>query len=255
MRVSIWRQFSSNHSNSFVVVGKFATPEQAQQVAEQLRADIKTVNDFWNSLSEADYETWHALRATKPTPPEEALKAKYGLWATDGDGNPRGIEWLDFGIVENLANVVQVYRELVFIENAFETNDGQRPFDTILMRLGGQVAYWLEPGGEILKWSFEFDMPDEAEAQAFVQRVKDFFAGIKSFSIPPTDDYYVDVWDIQMQLHQQGNHVQMSDFHFSGGREHETFAAFIQFLEEHGAQNIQYTVKGEEVRFPPTSNP
>ena len=37
MRFTIWQQFSSNHSSSIVLVGKFASAEQAEEAANLLR--------------------------------------------------------------------------------------------------------------------------------------------------------------------------------------------------------------------------
>jgi len=37
MRLSIWQQFSSNHSANFEIVGTFKTEELAHQAAEELR--------------------------------------------------------------------------------------------------------------------------------------------------------------------------------------------------------------------------
>jgi len=36
MKLFIWQQFASNHSGSYTVVGKFETPEAAQQATETL---------------------------------------------------------------------------------------------------------------------------------------------------------------------------------------------------------------------------
>jgi hypothetical protein len=38
MRVTLWQEFSSNHSSDFTVVGEFPTPEAAQEAARRLRA-------------------------------------------------------------------------------------------------------------------------------------------------------------------------------------------------------------------------
>jgi hypothetical protein len=43
MRVSIWQQFSSNHSSFFTVAGIFKTVELAEKATHELRSIIKTI--------------------------------------------------------------------------------------------------------------------------------------------------------------------------------------------------------------------
>jgi hypothetical protein len=47
MRVSIWQQFSSNHSGHFWVVGTFKTVEDAQKAYDELRAMLTEI-DRWH---------------------------------------------------------------------------------------------------------------------------------------------------------------------------------------------------------------
>src|ERR1700694_4438633 len=46
MRISIWQQFSSNHSGGFEVVGVFASEEQAEVIEKQLHEMFRRIADF-----------------------------------------------------------------------------------------------------------------------------------------------------------------------------------------------------------------
>jgi hypothetical protein len=243
MRVSIWRQFSSNHSANFTIVARFPTPEQAQQVADQIRADLETVNDFWNSLNEEDRLEWQQAVFLKGriTPPELLLREKYGVWATTKQGEPVGLDWLYVNDRNLVSDVIHVYRGLIFMSNPIETTNGKEPFDAILQQLGGQIAYELEIGRSTLEWFIAFDLPDEAQVQAFMQRIRDLMNGNFSLAIPGT--YILDENDVQIR--QQGAHIEMRNF-LLRIPEHEGFAALMSFLHEQGATHIEYSHIGEE---------
>src|SRR5215475_13956899 len=51
MRISIWQQFASNHSNSFIVVGRFQTVEQAQQAYQSIRSVLQHLREGYLAVS------------------------------------------------------------------------------------------------------------------------------------------------------------------------------------------------------------
>ena len=76
MRVSIWRQFSSNHSNSFTVIGTFKTPEIAYTVADRLRTILVEIAQWYEADPEwaANYQELGLL-----SPPEVEYSEQYGI--------------------------------------------------------------------------------------------------------------------------------------------------------------------------------
>ena len=54
MKISIWRQFSSNHSNSFTVVGKFASEEDALRASNKLKQLLDDIRVMQGSDYRAD---------------------------------------------------------------------------------------------------------------------------------------------------------------------------------------------------------
>src|SRR5258707_909393 len=173
MRVSIWQQFSSNHSADFTVVGQFVSPERAEQVAEELRHILQTIGAWWEQIGD-----WKAKAAVDQqlrrkgdlTPPEKMFQAKYGVGWTSypGDNKSYPLDWATF---QGAAEGVQVYRNVVFVSPPGNTWAGAKPFDAILKALGGGVASDVEDDDFIeLVVTISFTAPDEATAEAFAQR-------------------------------------------------------------------------------------
>lgn len=72
MKVTIWHQFSSNHSASYTIVGEFPTPERAQEVREII-ADILLEIVLWH----AEEDGQKSGRA--PTEIERVIGQRYGF--------------------------------------------------------------------------------------------------------------------------------------------------------------------------------
>src|SRR5690349_18626426 len=80
MRVTLWQQFSSNHSSHFTVVGEFPTPEAAQEAAQRLRAFFDEINAWFEkpenvSLKERrdEGQLWAMSQ------PEREVSQQYGI--------------------------------------------------------------------------------------------------------------------------------------------------------------------------------
>jgi hypothetical protein len=75
MKLSLWQQFSSNHSGSYTIVGAFDTPEVAQnahRVIQQMMREIDTWNrqhppDAWRpNVIEEQYGKMYAIDWQEP---------------------------------------------------------------------------------------------------------------------------------------------------------------------------------------------
>ena len=51
MRISIWQQFSSNHSSSFTIIGTFENSEAAQRAAIEFRAILEKIVGWYQEPS------------------------------------------------------------------------------------------------------------------------------------------------------------------------------------------------------------
>jgi hypothetical protein len=168
MRVSIWRQFASNHSADFAIVGTFESAEWAAVVAEELRAALRAIGawraQFGDDEAALD-DALHDLFERKiMTPPEESLKAQYQLtWQ-------RTLDWVLSPAVADVA--VQQYEHLVIVQPPGSTWNGASPFDAILERLGGAVALTCEDRESYLVMRLSAQAPDEASAQRILDEIE-----------------------------------------------------------------------------------
>lgn len=74
MRISLWQQFSSNHSSNFTVVGKFESPKLAQKAADEFSHIFETIIDWQLQTGMFPIEG-----GTPPTPPEIEFGQKYSI--------------------------------------------------------------------------------------------------------------------------------------------------------------------------------
>jgi hypothetical protein len=128
MRLSIWQQFSSNHSSSFTVVGEFPTAEKAQQIAAELRDFLLQVHE-WRSGVGREKDKFEEFLS----PPEQIISNQYNIeW-----GNKEPIDWLD---IEDFDQYVTVFENYVFVTNALiDTHRGAKPMNALLTAMGAKT--------------------------------------------------------------------------------------------------------------------
>lgn len=90
MKLSVWQQFSSNHSAWFTVVGKFKTPDEAQKAGDEMMATLRAVQDWWDALEEDELIDWLSrVQKKELTPVEQSLAKQHGIeWSFP-------VEWHD----------------------------------------------------------------------------------------------------------------------------------------------------------------
>lgn len=127
MKISIWRQFSSNHSSRFTVVGEFQTTEAATQAVAELKALAEAISK-WYEDNPDDLEERMSGELVDPTPPEIEFGQRYQI-----DWNEYSVDWW----TDQLP--VTQYERLVFV-NGTESDVGAKPFDQLLQKIGGTPA-------------------------------------------------------------------------------------------------------------------
>lgn len=115
MKLSIWQQFSSNHSACFIVIGHFEKIEDAKKSAEHLR-------DWMQRM------IWGEDRQVA----EEELKARYDI-----EWYENGIDWN--GWFDSVDEVVQQFENEVFLMSPEGTGDSShQPFINLIEKMGAQ---------------------------------------------------------------------------------------------------------------------
>lgn len=175
MRISIWQQFSSNHSARFTIVGHFENTQQANKAADELRHILKSIVD-WNETHPELAEMWNSGDLPEPTEPEVQFSKQYGVnWGESA------IPWFWQAKVITLDNIV-------FVDSDGQADDGAQPFHSLVAKLGarvfieGQIEWddaWRQVSVEL-----SCSAPNEAVAQAIEREVKPYFE-------PPRGDVWV----------------------------------------------------------------
>ena len=139
MRISMWQQFSSNHSSSFTVAGKFEIIEHAHKAAEAIRAILRTLLDWYEQHENAIDWTAMAVGEHPATPIEQQTGEQYGIaWN-------KAVDWVVNLQTPNQA--VSTYNNYVFVSSV---SIGEKPFDELMAKLGAQVFVREENSYSIL---------------------------------------------------------------------------------------------------------
>src|SRR5258708_2887023 len=95
MRISIWQQFSSNHSADFIIVGTFNSVSEAEQSAKMLRGILRRIASYWQQLPPDEANVlW---KQGEITPVEREISHELGVeWSKRIRLNDqlRSIDWI-----------------------------------------------------------------------------------------------------------------------------------------------------------------
>jgi hypothetical protein len=170
MKISIWQQFSSNHSASFDLVGKFQTPEAAELAAKSIQHLLNTVRAWYEkNYSEAEFEERLANERVLPlTPPEDEFRKQYGLLEWQWTNS---VDWATAAYEDH----VRVFGELIVLYNASETWIGSEPFDDLLLKLGAVQVDSCVEGVDARELTIDLTCiaPNEAKAVQIMQTLLD----------------------------------------------------------------------------------
>ncbi len=169
MKLSIWQQFSSNHSADFIVIGKFTTFQKAEEVAEI----------FWRMFAEItdDRRQYKETPSISLTPKEAEIKQKYNIqteWL-------QGFQWthnVEITIVDNHLLLENKYLSQSWTNSAYI-------FEEILQAYTPQtwVADTGDSDGEFITYDLSCIAPNENLAN---QIYKKFSAMHKILTLQPS---------------------------------------------------------------------
>lgn len=168
MKITLWQQFSSNHSASFTVVGTFESADQAESVAASLRQMMREIATFWQGLSDEARQQWQAddsdEYAGQLTPVEQKWSDYFVVeWPKRGDDGYYRIDWLppDPDLAE--AGVLLVDRS-VLVSDVWVTSSPHTHIVAILEQYGASIAKTSETENLGLVVTVTCTAPDESTA-------------------------------------------------------------------------------------------
>jgi hypothetical protein len=139
MKLSIWRQFSSNHSGSFSLVGRFATEDTAREAAAKLSELARRIDEWHANPVNQNWYEQEALNDLRPlTPSEAAIPQEYGIEWED-----QGVDWYGGGH----SPVYQIERDVFF--SVGDTWCRPQPISALLTQFGAQTYEYHEFGDVI----------------------------------------------------------------------------------------------------------
>jgi hypothetical protein len=141
MKLSLWQQFSSNHSATFMVVGQFEDETWAEMVEMEIKSILREFSDWWAQIPAEDrYQHLKTLQeGHQLTPAEQSVQQRYQI-ATWG-WRHRDIS-LDWTLSDHAVEAVHRIGTMVTINQDALPMDswaGPAPFEEILQKLGGAV--------------------------------------------------------------------------------------------------------------------
>ena len=158
MKISIWQQFSSNHSANFVTVGKFASSEEAAEAADALRHLLQRIDTWWRQLPPDKFEAWKDKTETPQlTPPEQEIAHEYNIaW-------PYSLNW--FHWEWDIESPVSSYDKCVFVTAPHHYIwVAPQPFDELLTQLGAEAFSSVSESktntGQYVFCNFSFHFPE-----------------------------------------------------------------------------------------------
>jgi hypothetical protein len=170
MKLSVWSQFSSNHSASFTVVGHFESQIRAQAVADEFETILERMSLWWDRLGRDERRAWdEKVETSFLTPPETELSRLYKIdW-------PFSLDWYRWAWDRDISPI-SVFTNLVFIENPHPyLYKGPQPFNGLMAHFGGDVSVYVSESQSypdtILLVEITCIAPDERVAQSLVEQI------------------------------------------------------------------------------------
>ncbi len=241
MECFIWQQFSSNHSGSFTVVGKFTTDEEAAQAAEVLDQTLRQAAQWlFAQIDQMEETDGRALsKWATISPAEKELKEHYGI----NDDEP-----LYFIIASPTPTS---WEQLLFVD-ALETYGDQNPqgYYELIKRMGGEaVIDWDMIDGWYMtkvRTVFSCTLPDASTAVDIEQELQKYGTDCMleddaTYTIDNIDNVlYYDALVHTLEVNKETLHLTFAA-HLS--RMPKQIANIVNYLRQKQCTDIVYTVE------------
>ncbi|MAS33606.1 MAG: hypothetical protein CL610_06350 [Anaerolineaceae bacterium] len=204
MHISIWQQFSSNHSGFFWVVGTFESFSEAEGAFKTLREMLFAI-DQWHREHVEEYQTLLQTGLNEALPPEQAYAEQFQVdwqypidwtnWANYYLEDWPGYESIDAqrSARHMIDAAIRIVGRNVIVSNPDQTWMTIQPFEGILASLGAEtIGYDLpfiesEAGKDFaFSTTLTFTAPNPATADRIEGMVRQYLAGdLASLDNPP----------------------------------------------------------------------
>jgi hypothetical protein len=212
MKISLWTQFSSNHSSNFTVIGRFGTSQEAQKVYATLRDWMQKI------VFEAK---------TSPSETEIEISQTYNLeWYEDG------LDWN--GTPNSIDNIMMQIGNDVLLTCPIETWDSPIPLVGLMWKLGARKADYEESDRLYLSIYLTCTAPDETAAESFTKTANPFLIDHNALHTPWSDDFGALCWG---RARYKGTLLEM---HLQFVKIEVGLNTLLNYLQQRGFTDIQY---------------
>ena len=245
MKISIWRQFSSNHSDSFTVVGKFASEEDALKATNKLKQLLEDIR----RLQGRDY---HMAMDIEPVDAEIEAGKEFDIEWTEH------LDWIHrdaSAYVHQIEKYVSVSGE--------ETWQGARYIDQIMKKLAVEAYVEEEMGLYKLGVVLVCHAPSLDVANEMNEEMKQYLFEVRAerehIAIPPwrpdtlamkdDPDGFSSSFDDAAwygYVEQKGTHLNWH--HLTFGEIGIGLPSMLAYLKRRGCKAIEYTISQELMR-------
>lgn len=197
MRISLWQQFSSNHSGSYHVIGTFKTIEDAQAAYEEIRKILQEIDNWHRENPTGIEKDWNY---GGPLPPEVAIAARLGIeW-------PETIDWAGWAEYRHIGHpqfvkfnidptkeaqqlideAIVVLANTVVAHTPDQTHMSGETFKNLLERFGAEIAgEGFDPSGNMVVGKEDMDefeilhftAPNEETANQVEKAIRAYLEG------------------------------------------------------------------------------
>lgn len=238
MRLSIWQQFSSNHSSVYRIVGTFGSPAEAEEAAKTIRHILDQIVVWHNHYHAQTGEIFGVdqMHPVPATPLEVDIGRQFGMeWV-------EGIDWLSE--VMDVFSRVQVLDKWIFLDSGMTWQ--QTPvLDELLARLGSHTVVVGQSDRTKILFDIHAVAADEASAQVILKEVGGYLYRVskKSYRIDIPWILYGDpvhrLIALEGSIRMNGTQVFMTGLRISP--QMYTLQAIIAYLTDKGCSNIEWT--------------
>lgn len=236
MQLTLWQQFTSNHSSGYTVIGRFESADAAHKAGEQLR-DILTQIATWHQAYYEQHGVYFGAHHVPPppTPIEEQLAQRYAIeWDWE-----QGVDWAKRK--DEAPQRVRISNRLVVISSLF-THYLEQPFSALIKQMGGEsfVATDPETAETQVLVTVMCDAPDEATTNTLKAILEKYFRAIAENPayqiVPPwNEDWRKNA--SRGEVHIEGTTIQLRELCIGLP---DTLDLIMTFLCSKGCQNIEY---------------
>ena len=260
MKITLWQQFSSNHSALYTVVGTFRNIELAKKAAREIRSLLRSIGNWWDSLSLEEREAWEKhIESAVLTPPEAKFRDQYKIeW-------PFSLYWFGWAWDEEPVHRIDTS---VFISNPhLYTSKGPQPFDELLAKLGGEVFVQADASltypNTVLFIDIVCDLPtNEEDTEILFESLRQDFEAHHIDHLYANEHYShnLDIWldysvvndrfienNVRVyEVERDDNELKLYGIRPTDGYWWEDLPRFIDFLRNEGCSDIRFTFRSAQ---------